>query len=1333
MPAEAKLEVSFWERVTDSLGAMTEGVVGFLGRLFGSSNEKLIKAVGYVRTKGSETHAIVPGSILNQVNSWEEHMQALSDEELRGMASHFRERLANGETLDEILPEAFAAVREAGRRYKNMRHFDVQIVGGVMLHEGRIAEMVTGEGKTLVATLPAVLNGLTAQGVHVVTVNDYLARRDCEWMSPIYNGLGLTAGFIQSEMSAPERRRAYDCDITYGTNSEFGFDYLRDNMKPARWGDPNYPPELHQVQRGLNYSIIDEVDNILIDEARTPLIISGPSSGAPKHYAEADRIARELTRLEKEAQKKLRAIGHGVNIPGHVLSDEPDDEEAVQDLAVTKGVTAAKKADELDEEEAAEIDVSRIELPPEEKKQKRLGYYFEVKEKERSCHLTDEGVRKAEELAGVESFYTAGNMEWPHLIDNALKAHHLYHKDKQYVVMRHPESNEMAVIIVDEFTGRLMIGRQWSDGLHQAVEAKHVREGVKIKEETQTLATITLQNYFRLYKKLAGMTGTAMTEAGEFWKIYKLEVVTIPTNMPLHRLNYPDSVYMSEREKWDAVVREIESIHKFDIVHLKDGNERVGRIKSENEHEIVLELQDTREKETLKVDDIDEIDRHGRPILVGTTSVERSEKLKRMLDRKGIKCELLNAKPEHAGREADIVAQAGRIGAVTIATNMAGRGTDIILGGNAETLAWARLKDRYATRLDVPDDEWKNTVADIRSKENMEEEGREVAEMGGLHIIGTERHESRRIDNQLRGRAGRQGDPGSGRFYVSLQDDLMRIFGGEWVANWLQRMGMQEGEAIENNMVTRRIEACQKKVEEHNFDIRKNLLEYDEVMDHQRKRVYGYRQEILNDANCKMRVWEMMVKQIDLALDRYLDPNYGPASFAELAQQQLSVECDASDFTRASFEEAERIARDKAHNMVPTMIHEAMDENLDTEVDASEWNWQAMADRVNKMWGLKTTDRQLKKLGRDNVAEFIIREATKVVDEVDLTKGKVYLEPDWGRRELCGWLERKFEVKIKPEQIDPEWPRAELRQLLVAEVRKLYHEKEVEFPVTVAMARFMADRAGSPMGQRYDREGLYHWYTMRYGGSSINEEWFRTDSRAKLRQLLIDVSRRSFPEATQDDIDARLRDAFAGTSIAEEADAQELAAWAKEHLKLEFTTEELTGKTLEAARDLLWNAYDKRYRPEMRRMERSLLLNQLDTAWKNHLLTMDHLRQGIGLVGYAQIDPKTEFKRVGMKEFDAMWDTLTGKVTDVFFKLEDEDAFAESVWAIGAMVHEAAPRPMAAPDSIQAQQQAGIAGSQVSDKPVEPIRNRSERVGRNDPCPCGSGKKYKNCHMRQAM
>jgi preprotein translocase subunit SecA len=1225
-----------------------------------------------------------------------------------------------------------------------------------------------------VATLAASLNALEGKGVHIVTVNDYLARRDCEWMSPIYQAIGLTCGFIQSDMDPAARRKAYDCDITYGTNSEFGFDYLRDNMKPARWGDPNYEAYHQQCQKNLHYAIIDEVDNILVDEARTPLIISGPAFGDLSRYAKANQIAVELTELERKAQGKLREMGHGLNIPDHPLTRE--EAEADGEAGAARHETKKKsRASSADDEES--VDYTNYLSPPDpEKKEKRLGYYFEVKEKERTCHLTDEGVRKAEELAGVESFYTAGNMEWPHLIDNSLKAHHLYHKDKQYVVMRHPETGEMSVIIVDEFTGRLMIGRQWSDGLHQAVEAKHAREGVKIKEETQTLATITLQNFFKLYKKLAGMTGTAMTEANEFWKIYKLDVIAIPTNKALIRVNHQDVIYLTEKEKWDAVVTEVERIHRYDLVHLNDGTELVGTIKQETETAVDIQLKEGNRRQSVPLEEIDEIEYHGRPILLGTTDVDKSEKLSSMLKRRGIKHELLNAKPEFAARESEIVAQAGRIGAVTIATNMAGRGTDIILGGNPETLAWARLKDKYATLLDVPADEWKQLVAEIRTKEKMEEEGRHVADMGGLHIVGTERHEARRIDNQLRGRAGRQGDPGSSRFYLSLQDDLMRIFAGEWVAGVLQRLGMEHGQSIESKMVSRRIEAAQKKVEERNFDIRKNLLEYDEVMDHQRKRVYGYRQEILDGANCKIRMLDMIEEQLDAALDRYLDDKYGPASFAELAAQKLGVEFDASDFVRSTFEEAEGTARTKASNMIQTQIQEAMDENLGTDIDPKEWNWGAMAGRVNSLWGLKTTDRQLKQIGRDNLAAFIMEQAEKAVAEVDLTKGAAYLQENWGKQSLCEWVRLKFQINVDLKEV-AELERAPIKDLLLQKVHELYRQKEIAFPVTVAMARFMSEatRQMAGPGARYDREGLLRWYKARYGAkpavaetpdtansppssdgqarteappstavssaplatrnSTLTEEDFRTQSRSKLYQMLLEVSRGSFPAAGQDDVDAMLTDTFEGADLSEEGDAHEMVEWARANLGLEVDQDLLTGVTATQARDILWNAFDARYRPEMKRMERSLLLNQLDTTWKNHLYVMDHLRSGIGLVGYAQIDPKTEYKRQGMKEFDSMWIGLSDKITDTVFRMEDDESFAESVWAIGATIKEAVPKPQAAigSDDIRAQQDAAIRGSQQSDKKIEPIRNRGEKVGRNDMCPCGSGKKYKNCCMRHAV
>jgi preprotein translocase subunit SecA len=1236
MAANETLEVSFLEKLGDGFTAFTEGVAGFLTRLFGSSNERYVKSLGYIRSRDpNKTHTVTPGSLLAQVNELEEKMRALSDDELKALTPKFRERLAQGEPLESLLPEAFAACREAGRRTKNMRHFDVQILGGVVLHRGNIAEMVTGEGKTLVATLPAYLNALEGKGVHVVTVNDYLARRDCEWMSPIYRALGMKAGFIQSDMDPVARREAYDCDITYGTNSEFGFDYLRDNMKPARWGDPNFFPWQHQCQKALHYAIIDEVDNILIDEARTPLIISGQAFSDVKRYAKANEIAMQLTDME------ARAIAEG-------------------------------RKPKVEEEETGII-ASMRKAKGQGTKQAQ-GIFYEVKEKEHTCHLTDEGIREAEKLAGVESFYTAGNMEWPHLIDNALKAHHLYKKDKQYAVMRHPESGEMSIIIIDEFTGRLMVGRQWSDGLHQAVEAKHARDGVKIKEETQTLATITLQNFFKLYDKIAGMTGTAMTEAGEFWKIYKLEVIAIPTNKPLIRKNYPDRIYRTEKEKWKAVV-----------------------------------------------DEVLEINREGRPILIGTTDVDKSIKLSEMLKRRGIRHELLNALPEHAAREAEIVAQAGRIGAVTIATNMAGRGTDIILGGNPETLAWARLKNKYPTRLDVPEAEWKQVVEEIEKAEKMKEQGRKVVEMGGLHILGTERHEARRIDNQLRGRAGRQGDPGSSRFYLCLQDDLMRIFAGEWVAGLLTRLGMEEGQAIESRMVSRQVEGAQKKVEERNFDIRKNLLEYDEVMDYQRKRVYGYRQEILNGANCKVRVLTMLDDAIELAVDRFLDRDYGAATFAEFAAKRLGVEFDASDFSGAQFHEAETTARTKASKQVPTQIHEFMEENLGAE-DQSEWNWQALSHQVNTRWGLSTNDRDLKKIGKDDLGQYLIDKANQALDRVDLTPGKAFLEEDYGLQSVCDWARLKFQIGLTVAELKNK-EEAAIKDILREKVLALYREKEVLFPVQVGMARFMAERSGSG-GQRYDREGLYRWGRERFPNLSLTEEEVRTLSRARIQEQLKQASRAAYPAVTQDDIDTKLEECFRGTKLSDADDAKEMAEWAARELKLNVTEKELTGITQDQARQLLWNAFDEKYRPEMRGMERSLLLNQLDSAWKNHLYTMDHLRSVVGLRSYGQEDPKTVYKREGMKEFDSMWEGVQDKVTEAVFRMEEAEGFQESLWTIGATIHESAPRAL--PQANE--QQVGNTGQ--GEKKIEPIRNKGERVGRNDPCPCGSGKKYKNCHMK---
>jgi preprotein translocase subunit SecA len=1246
MATTSQLEMGLLEKLGEKLSNVPDAVMKAVTRVFGSSNERFVRKLGFIAsTSPDKPHTIVPGSLAAQVNALEPKMAALSDDELRGLTPKFRERLAKGETLDDLLPEAFAACREGAKRAKNMRHYDVQVVGGITLHRNNISEMVTGEGKTLVATLPAFLNALTGDGVHVVTVNDYLARRDCEWMLPIYQAVGVTAGYIQADMDSTDRRKAYECDITYGTNSEFGFDYLRDNMKPARWDDERYHPYYRQVQRKLNYAIVDEVDNILIDEARTPLIISGPAFSDVRRYEEADKIARQLTEMENKARAELAAAGTPIDAP----------------------------------------------LKPGEKRD--MGVYFEVKEKERTVHLTDAGVRKAEELAGVESFYTAGNMEWPHQIDNALKAHHLYLRDRDYLVIPHPETRKMSIIIVDTHTGRALFGRQWSDGLHQAVEAKHKKDGVEIKEETQTLATITLQNFFRMYKKLAGMTGTAMTEANEFWKIYKLDVIAIPTNMVMRRVNNPDKVYRSDREKWDAIMAELEEVHAA-----------------------------------------------GRPILVGTTDVAKSEKLAAMLKRRGIKFELLNAKPENVAREADIVAQAGRKGAVTIATNMAGRGTDIILGGNPETMAWAQLKDKYPSRLEVPEDVWKSTVDTIEAKEQTKPAGREIAQMGGLHILGTERHDSRRIDNQLRGRAGRQGDPGSSRFFLSLQDDLMRLFAGEWVSNVLTRLGMQEGEAIESRMVSRRIQAAQKKVEEYHFESRKNLLEYDEVMDAQRKRIYGKRQEILNDANCKAMIHEMIDEQITSAVGRFLNLDYGAESFREFASNRLGVEFEGGEFrTVTDFQQAEQIARDKAIRFIPTVIQEGIDENLSTEEDAKDWKWQEMTRLVNAKYGLKFKDAEMKKVGRENLPQFLLDHATTAVNAVDLTEGTKFLDRAWGVASLCDWANAKFRIELTAEQVG-NMDESEAKALILDKVRAVYRQKEIDFPVQVAMSSFMAEKAVGVAGQqRYNREGLYAWARTRLAEHTkhLTEDQFRTESRANLRAMLLKISADAYPKADESEIDAKVDEAMSGTKAAEADDAKELVDWVKATYRIEIAPAELTGKPAETVRKVLWNAFDDHYRPEMRRMERNLLLDLLDTTWKNHLLTMDHLRSVVGLRGYAQEDPKTVYKKEGMQEFAQMWENLDDRVTDMVFRVEDapEEAMQEALWA-GAVASQA--------QAVSFTQQRTQANTPANDnlanattnaateKKAEPIRNMGQKVGRNDPCPCGSGKKYKNCHMAQA-
>ncbi|OQX10764.1 MAG: preprotein translocase subunit SecA, partial [Desulfobacteraceae bacterium IS3] len=719
----------------------------FLTKIFGSKNER-------------EIRRLMP--LVERINALEPQMQAMTDDELKNRTSIFKERFEQGESLDDMLPEAFATVREASVRTLKMRHFDVQLIGGIVLHQGKISEMKTGEGKTLVSTLPAYLNAIPGKGVHIITVNDYLAKRDTEWMGQIYRFLGLSVGTIVHGLDDSERQREYNADITYGTNNEFGFDYLRDNMK--------YEKE-SLVQRDLYYAIVDEVDSILVDEARTPLIISGPAEKSTDLYYKVNTIIPRFSR-DKD---------------------------------------------------------------------------YTIDEKARSVVLTEEGVSKSEKNLNVENLYDPKHIELLHHVNQALKAHTLFKRDVDYIV------KDGEVIIVDEFTGRLMPGRRYSEGLHQALEAK---EGVKIENENQTLATITFQNYFRMYDKLAGMTGTADTEAAEFKKIYNLDVSVIPTNQPMIRKDFADVIYKTKAEKYEAVLDEIVELHK-----------------------------------------------KGQPVLVGTISIDVSEDLSKKLARRGIPHSVLNAKNHE--REAEIVAQAGRKDMVTIATNMAGRGTDIVLGGNPENMAKMEAKKREIEIYDKHNritPEFIALVAEMEKQTKAEHD--EVIRLGGLHILGTERHESRRIDNQLRGRSGRQGDPGSSRFYMALEDDLLRIFGGERISAIMDRLGIEEGEPIEHTLISKAIENAQSKVEAHNFDIRKHLLEYDNVMNQQREVIYAQRREALSDESLKPLIEDMIWEKSEEIAQTFADDKLPPSewdlkAFVEAVFKQfnfrLRLELDSID------------------------------------------------------------------------------------------------------------------------------------------------------------------------------------------------------------------------------------------------------------------------------------------------------------------------------------------------------------------------------------------------------------------------------------------------------
>ncbi len=964
--------------------------------------------------------------MVEQINALEPSVQKLSDVELRAKTTKFRERIDRGEPLDSLLFEAFAVVRETGKRTLGERHFDVQLIGGIVLHEGKIAEMATGEGKTLVATLPVYLNALGGRGVHVVTVNDYLAKRDSEWMGAIYNFLGLSVGVIYHDMDHDVRKEAYTADITYGTNTEFGFDYLRDNMAIDVEG---------MVQREHHYVIVDEVDSILIDEARTPLIISGPVEHSTHHFKEVKGP------VERLVQSQNGLINRFLSEAEKMFGDDETYDGGIRLLQAKRGAPKNKRFLAMMEEPKYKKLVDRVELDfIRDKRMDELDgeLFYSIDEKSNVCDLTEKGRRALspgdpdffvlpdlsqadEDLGGTEEERIkkrhklereySEKAEKIHNITQLLKAYGLFERDVEYVV------SEGQVVIVDEFTGRLLPGRRYSDGLHQAIEAK---EGVSIERENQTLATITIQNYFRMYEKLAGMTGTADTEAAEFHKIYKLDVMVIPTNMPMARKSYPDVIYKTEREKFRAVADEIEELHQA-----------------------------------------------GHPVLVGTVSIEKSERISNILKKRGIRHHVLNAKQHQ--REAEIIAQAGRSGAVTISTNMAGRGTDILLGGNPKYLAGGSFSP------DSTDGEKRKALE--RATAIAAKEKSEVLALGGLHVIGTERHEARRIDNQLRGRAGRQGDPGSSRFYLSLEDDLMRIFGSERIANVMDRLGIEEDQPIEHRFISRAIENAQKKVEAHNFDIREHLLKYDDVMNRQREVIYERRGQILKKDDLKDMAKEMMEELIDDLIEVHTDEKSYP----------------------------------------------------------EEWD----------MDGLKK--------------EFYDR---------------FQFLPDFDHQNI------------------DEMTQESLREVVLRAAFDRYEEKETEL--------------GSPL---------------------------------------------------------------------------------------------------------------------MRRLEKVIMLDAIDHFWKEHLLGIDQLKEGIGLRGYGQKDPLIEYQKEGYEMFlDTLDEIKRGSVRNLFrFRLVDEQEREERRPGPQRMVLTRGQIPDLMPQEMAMAAEAGGTGR------VETVRRQGRKIGRNEPCPCGSGKKYKKC------
>jgi preprotein translocase subunit SecA len=1338
------------------MATTTTAVGRFMTRIFGSRNDRLLKR--YRR-------------MVAEINGMEPKVMALTDEQLRDRTQELRTGLVAGKLRSaDVMAEAFAIVREGMDRHIGMRQifnpdenfdpdkfddetlalydgvqrrmineglhwlavpiplpiyaavrklypdsrppfrarcFDVQMIGGLVLYEGKIAEMATGEGKTFVGPLATFMRVLEGFHCHVITVNDYLVKRDASWIQPAYANLGLTVGWLQQPMEpgGDERRRQYAADVTYGTNSEFGFDYLRDNMKKR---------VDEQVQGPLDFAIVDEVDSVLIDEARTPLIISGPARDDAGKFKEADAVARAVILKNKPwdaAEAKCDAAKRAIK------SAEGD-----LDHATTKADKEAARQRRADAEKA---------LAAAEAEKEGLTQYYEVELDRKSVHLTHEGIAAAQEVAGVGSFYVGENMEWPHLMEQALRAHVVYERDKDYVVERGLRG-EIEVIIVDEFTGRKMAGRQWSDGLHQAAEAK---ENVKIKEESQTLATITLQNFFKLYRALSGMTGTALTEAEEFHKIYRLDVVSIPTNRPVIRQDNEDRVYRTEKEKWTNILDEIKAVSEL-----------------------------------------------GRPVLVGTTSVEKSEMLSAMLKRKyGIEHEVLNAKNHE--REAQIVALAGQqhvnphgelVGNVTIATNMAGRGTDIkpLPGTFYDVITTPDPKQDGGTfvieqrttgkRVEVPAataQQWKDGTEDPRLNLLQLRPGAKV--VGGLHVIGTERHTARRIDNQLRGRAGRQGDAGSSRFYVSLQDDLMKMFAGEWTIKVLGFLGLEEGMAIEDKRISRGILNAQKKVEERNYLSRKNMLEYDDVMDAQRTHFYGTRQQVLEGRDVAGVIWGMIDDAIADAVDKYITQDYVAASVAEWAAGTFQVQIDPRDLRgRRDLHQLEQYVKAQARNEVetnlPTTIGEFTGED---ETDTKSWDTRGLSSWAMSRFGVNLSQAQIRRSTPRDLEDQLRAAAVDQIDRRDVSGLSKYVEKLFPERELAAWARDKFGIELTAEEIADTAgktrtnPADAVTTLIEGRAREAYAAREIEYPVhyvlTIAFTGPTGDLVEPAAAPPERSQIIAGWVRSRYGVDwsldHIRERTVRQlhDEMCNLHEELI---RGGKLKADLDAINA------AGTT----REAQLAAFNARFGLNfpdLIFTPEKLppamraivgeptkttpTNAAGDAAapadpRAIFANVATALMRKELTELEQYVLIEIFDLAWMEHLYAMDMLKSGIGLQSFAEQDPRVLYKKEGFEYFRMMNAGIRDKVTDQIFRAKlmgsGDGQPRRRNYRVLATTH-ATDAGYGVSETVASGGDTATAergnGEMVATKP---ITRDAPKVGRNDLCPCGSGKKYKKCH-----